>query len=179
MQAALRAFTPPEGPLFNILIMAAAVSDFRPRHLADRKLGRGHGLKLELEPTPDLLAETAERVKAAAGAHGRHPVLVGFAAEVGDLDRASEKLRAKGVDMIVANDVTEEGSGFGTDTNRVTIYATDAPPEQLPMLSKREVAELLLDRVVVRLGGTVRPDTAGAADNAPNPEAPVSVEAGR
>jgi phosphopantothenoylcysteine decarboxylase/phosphopantothenate--cysteine ligase len=159
--------------------MAAAVSDFRPRHVADKKLDRSHGLKLELEATPDLLAETAERVKVAAGASGRRPVLVGFAAEVGGLDRAPEKLRSKGVDMLVANDVTEEGSGFGTDTNKVTIYATDAQPEQLPMLSKREVAELLLDRVVIRLGGAVRPESDKGAGKTPKTEKPEPVEAGR
>ncbi len=153
MQAALRALTPPQGPMFDALVMAAAVADFRPAAVADRKLGRGAGLKLDLEPTPDLLAEAAERVRTGHRASGGpHPVLVGFAAETGSLERAQEKLRAKGVDLLVANDVTEPGSGFGTDTNRVTIYTPDAAPEAWPLLSKREVAELLLDRILVRLG---------------------------
>jgi phosphopantothenoylcysteine decarboxylase/phosphopantothenate--cysteine ligase len=162
MQAALRALTPPDGPRFDVLIMAAAVADFRPRTVADTKVGRGEGLTLELEATPDLLAETSERVRnniRAVG--GRAPVLVGFAAETGSLARAPEKLRAKGVDLLVANDVADPGSGFGTDTNKVTIYSTDAAPEALPLLSKREVAELLLDRVVVRLAAL---DVAGAVD---------------
>jgi phosphopantothenoylcysteine decarboxylase/phosphopantothenate--cysteine ligase len=164
MQAALRALTPPEGPRFDVLIMAAAVADFRPRTVADTKVGRGEGLTLELEATPDLLAETSERVRNSIRTVGRRaPVLVGFAAETGSLARAPEKLRTKGVDLLVANDVADPGSGFGTDTNKVTIYSTDAAPEELPLLSKREVAELLLDRVVVRLTAA---DAAGAADAA-------------
>lgn len=152
LETALRALTPPDGPRFDVLIMAAAVADFRPRNPADTKLSRTSGMTLELDPTPDLLAETAERVRTGVRASGaRRPILVGFAAETGSLDRAAEKLRSKGVDLLVANDVAEPGSGFGTDTNRVTIYSVDGPPEELPLMSKREVAELLLDRVVVRL----------------------------
>ena len=128
-----------------------------------------------MEPTPDLLAETAERVRVGTAASGlRRPVLVGFAAETGSLDRAPEKLRAKGVDLLVANDVAEPGSGFGTDTNRVTIYATDMSPEALPLQTKREVAELLLDRVVVRLAATepaTAPATAPATEPATEPGA--------
>jgi phosphopantothenoylcysteine decarboxylase/phosphopantothenate--cysteine ligase len=78
-------------------------------------------------------------------------VLVGFAAETGSLDRAPEKLRRKGVDLLVANDVSEAGSGFGTDTNRVTILVADGGRDELPLLSKREVAERILDRVVEAL----------------------------
>jgi phosphopantothenoylcysteine decarboxylase/phosphopantothenate--cysteine ligase len=170
MQAALRALTPPEGPLFDVLIMAAAVADFRPRVAAPTKLGRSAGLTIDLEPTPDLLVEAAERVRTGIRAAGtrRRPVLVGFAAETGSLDRAPEKLRAKGVDLLVANDVSEPGSGFGTDTNRVTIYAVETPPEELPMLTKRAVAELLLDRVVVRLTadvGTAQPAVSAAPES--------------
>jgi phosphopantothenoylcysteine decarboxylase/phosphopantothenate--cysteine ligase len=153
MQAALQSLTPPEGPAFDVLVMAAAVADFRPAAAAPRKLSRGDGLKLDLEPTPDLLAETVSRVRAGVAASGREaPVLVGFAAETGSLERAPEKLRAKGVDMLVANDVSEPGSGFGTDTNRVTIY-TESAAEELPLLPKNEVARLLLDRVLARLDG--------------------------
>jgi phosphopantothenoylcysteine decarboxylase/phosphopantothenate--cysteine ligase len=167
MQAALRALTPPDGPLFDVLVMAAAVADFRPISPANRKLGRGAGLKLDLESTPDLLAEVASRVRDSIAATGRpRPILVGFAAETGSLDRAASKLKAKGVDLLVANDVAEPGSGFGTDTNRVTIYKADGPAEELPLLPKREVAELLLDRVVVRLAS--RMVTGGAL--APTPQ---------
>jgi phosphopantothenoylcysteine decarboxylase/phosphopantothenate--cysteine ligase len=75
------------------------------------------------------------------------PYLVGFAAETGSLDRAVEKLRRKGVDLLVANDVAEAGSGFGTDTNRVVILDRDGGRDELPLLTKREVADEILDRV--------------------------------
>jgi phosphopantothenoylcysteine decarboxylase/phosphopantothenate--cysteine ligase len=171
MQAALQALTPPEGPRFDVLVMAAAVADFRPRSPSDVKVNRSNGLTLEMDATPDLLAEAAERVRAGVGATGgRRPVLVGFAAETGSFDRVAEKLSRKGVDLLVANDVAEPGSGFGTDTNKVTIYSTDGPPEELPLLTKREVAELLLDRVVVRLaaaaGGSSGTQT-GTSDGKP------------
>ncbi len=118
MQVALQALTPPEGPLFDVLVMAAAVADFRPRVTSDRKLSRSTGITIEMDPTPDLLAETAERVGLGiAASGGRRPILVGFAAETGSFDKVAEKLRSKGVDMLVANDVAAPGSGFGTDTN--------------------------------------------------------------
>ena len=79
------------------------------------------------------------------------PVLVGFAAETGGLERAAAKLRAKRVDLLVANDVGEPGSGFGTSTNRVTIFAADGGGEPLPLLPKRVVAERILDRVAALL----------------------------
>jgi phosphopantothenoylcysteine decarboxylase/phosphopantothenate--cysteine ligase len=174
MQAALHALTPPEGPRFDILVMAAAVADFRPRSPATKKVGRSGSLTIEMDATPDLLAETAGRVGAGIKASGgRRPVLVGFAAETGSFERVAEKLRSKGVDLLVANDVEEAGSGFGTETNKVTIYSIDAAPEELPLLPKREVAELLLDRVVVRLAASqaqavLEPEaTAGPAVAAP------------
>jgi phosphopantothenoylcysteine decarboxylase/phosphopantothenate--cysteine ligase len=145
-------------PGFDALVMAAAVADFRPAVAADVKLTRGAGLTLELEPTPDILAEVARIAhgRDAQGASTRQPlrprpVLVGFAAETGSLARAAEKLRAKGVDLLVANDVAESASGFGTDTNRVTLYAADAEPDPWPLLSKREVADRVLDCVAARL----------------------------
>jgi phosphopantothenoylcysteine decarboxylase/phosphopantothenate--cysteine ligase len=168
MQAALQALTPPEGPHFDILVMAAAVADFRPKAPSGKKVSRSSGLTLEMDPTPDLLAETADRVRAGIRASkASRPILVGFAAETGSFDRVSDKLRGKGVDLLVANDVESPGSGFGTDTNKVTIYSTDAPPEELPLLSKREVAELLLDRVVVRLASAESSAISGAVGGAP------------
>jgi phosphopantothenoylcysteine decarboxylase / phosphopantothenate---cysteine ligase len=131
---------------FDALVMAAAVSDFRPAETADAKLARADGLSLRLESTPDLLAGVARAV--ADGADRPRPVLVGFAAETGSLDRAAEKLGRKGVDLLVANDVSEPGSGFGTDTNRVTILARDGSVDELPLQSKRGVADALFDRVV-------------------------------
>jgi phosphopantothenoylcysteine decarboxylase / phosphopantothenate---cysteine ligase len=127
----------------DALVMAAAVADFRPRQVAGTKLVRGGSLTLELEPTEDILAEVGAR----AGEVTPRPVIVGFAAETGSLERAPEKLRRKGADLLVANDVAEPGSGFGTDTNRVVILAADGSREDLPMLTKREVADRLLDRV--------------------------------
>ncbi len=132
------------GPAADALVMTAAVADFTPKSRADRKIARADGLTLELSPTPDLLAGVAA---AAAAAPGPRPVLVGFAAETGSLDRASAKLQAKGIDLLVANDVSEVGSGFGTETNRVTILDRGGTIDELPLLSKREVADRILDRV--------------------------------
>jgi phosphopantothenoylcysteine decarboxylase/phosphopantothenate--cysteine ligase len=134
--------------------MAAAVADFRPATPAERKLERRDHLTLELEPTPDLLAEIARisRGLDSDGAPTRNaldpvPVLVGFAAETGSLDRAADKLRRKRVDFLVANDVAEPGSGFGTETNRVSILSADGTREDLPLQGKRAVADRLLDHV--------------------------------
>jgi phosphopantothenoylcysteine decarboxylase / phosphopantothenate---cysteine ligase len=129
----------------DALVMAAAVADFTPAAVADRKIPRSDGLNLELTPTPDLLAEVAAQT--VAGALGPAPVLVGFAAETGSLDRAAAKLAAKGIDLLVANDVSEPGSGFGTETNRVTILDRAGAREELPLLPKREVADRILDRI--------------------------------
>ena len=138
----------PDGPAADALVMAAAVADFTPAAASSTKIARRDGLTLELSPTPDLLAEVAAAADGSSGALGaRRPVLVGFAAETGGLDRAAEKLRAKGVDLLVANDVSEEGSGFGTETNRVTILDRGGAVDELPLLTKREVADRILDRV--------------------------------
>lgn len=131
----------------DALVMAAAVADFTPTRVADEKLARADGLTLELSPTPDLLAGIAAAARTAAVP----PVLVGFAAETGSLDRAPGKLAAKGVDLLVGNDVSEAGSGFGTDTNRVTIFDRDGGQDALPLLSKRAVADRILDRVAQAL----------------------------
>ena len=155
----------PDEARFDALLMAAAVADFTPASPADRKLPRGSGLALELQSTPDLLAEIA-RIAHGLDSGGEptravvqpRPFLVGFAAETGSLERAAEKLRRKGVDLLVANDVTEKGSGFGTDTNRVVVLDAGGGTTELPLLSKRAVADRLLDRVVAALDAR---DTAG------------------
>jgi phosphopantothenoylcysteine decarboxylase/phosphopantothenate--cysteine ligase len=102
------------------------------------------------------------------------PVLVGFAAETGSLDRAPGKLQAKGVDLLVGNDVSEEGSGFGTDTNRVTIFDADGGRESLPLLTKREVADRVLDRVAraldARSGSAQTASSTAAGTTSPTPE---------
>ncbi|MBI3745643.1 MAG: bifunctional phosphopantothenoylcysteine decarboxylase/phosphopantothenate synthase [Chloroflexi bacterium] len=151
--------SPPAPPVarFDALVMAAAVADFTPRAPAAGKLSRGEGLSLELRPTPDILAEVS-RIARGAGGPGSpgdgvipRPVLVGFAAETGSLDRAPDKLRRKGLDLLVANDVTEAGSGFGSDTNRVVILDAEGGREALPLLSKRAAADRILDRVAAAL----------------------------
>jgi phosphopantothenoylcysteine decarboxylase/phosphopantothenate--cysteine ligase len=135
--------------------MAAAVSDFRPVETAETKLERGGSLTLALEPTPDILGQIS-RIARGTDRQGEtsyepmtpRPVLIGFAAETGSLDRAVDKLRRKGLDLLVANDVSEPGSGFGTDTNRVTILDADGGRVELPLMPKRAVADRILDHVV-------------------------------
>ncbi|HEV7809905.1 MAG TPA: bifunctional phosphopantothenoylcysteine decarboxylase/phosphopantothenate--cysteine ligase CoaBC [Candidatus Limnocylindrales bacterium] len=133
----------------DALVMAAAVADFRPRAAAPTKLSREHAVTIELEPTEDILAGVGSDLAGAPS--GSRPVLVGFAAETGSLDRAAAKLVRKGVDLLVANDVAEPGSGFGTDTNRVVILSADGSRDELPLLAKREVADEILDRVAAAL----------------------------
>ena len=126
----------------NVAIMAAAVSDYRPTTAQDTKIKRGEGrFTLELEPTPDILAEL--------GREKGNRVLVGFAAETDQVaDNARGKLSRKGADMIVANDVTQEGAGFDTDTNIVTLYLRDGREIPLPKMSKLDVANRILDQVL-------------------------------
>jgi phosphopantothenoylcysteine decarboxylase / phosphopantothenate---cysteine ligase len=127
----------------NVIIMAAAVADYRPAAAQSQKLKRGEaGITLDLEATPDILAELGRD-------HAASCILVGFAAETNALaDNARSKLTRKGADMIVANDVTQEGAGFDTDTNIVTIFTRDGREIPLPKLTKFEVANRILDRVL-------------------------------
>jgi phosphopantothenoylcysteine decarboxylase/phosphopantothenate--cysteine ligase len=129
----------------NMVIMAAAVADYRPVAAQSQKLKRGDKrLTLELEPTPDILAELGTD----AAQRGRH-VLVGFAAETDHLaENARAKLARKGADMIVANDVTEEGAGFDSETNIVTLFIRGGQEIPLPKLSKFDVANRILDQVL-------------------------------
>lgn len=126
----------------DVLVMAAAVADYRVKEPAAQKIKKrgkaAERLTLELVPNPDILAETRGDF-----------VKVGFAAESEDLlANAREKLHKKGADLLVANDITGEGSGFGTDTNRVILLGADGTTEELPLLPKREVADAIFDRVV-------------------------------
>jgi phosphopantothenoylcysteine decarboxylase / phosphopantothenate---cysteine ligase len=175
LRAALLAVTHagPDTAGFDALVMAAAVADFRPSAPADHKLERGSGLSLELEPTPDLIAEIGRIVHGldSGGADTRQPVhprpfLVAFAAETGSLDRAAAKLQRKGVDLLVANDVAEAGSGFGTETNRVEMLAADGSRDALPLLAKRAVADHILDRVAAALDAR---DAAAQTSPRPSP----------
>ncbi|HTZ98907.1 MAG TPA: bifunctional phosphopantothenoylcysteine decarboxylase/phosphopantothenate--cysteine ligase CoaBC [Candidatus Aquilonibacter sp.] len=128
----------------DIIIMAAAVADYRPAAPHTQKLKRGEGsLTLQLEPTPDILAELGRE----KGSRSR--VLVGFAAETTDLAaNARAKLARKAADIIVANDVTQQGAGFDGDTNIVTLFLRDGRELPLPKLTKFEVANRILDAVL-------------------------------
>jgi len=127
----------------DVAILAAAVADFKPADPASGKLTRREGPpEIRLEPTPDILSGVA--------AMDARPYLVGFAAEVGSLDAAIDKARRKGVDLLVANDVTRPGSGFGTETNEVTLITPDGSSEAWELLSKEEVARRLLAEIVAR-----------------------------
>jgi phosphopantothenoylcysteine decarboxylase/phosphopantothenate--cysteine ligase len=140
-----------EAEAADVLLMAAAVADYRPAQSQPFKIKRGEGLALELIPTVDILAGVAARRASAGKPH----VIVGFAAETRDLlENARAKLRAKGLDLIVANDVTEPGAGFAVDTNRVTLIDARGRIEPLPLMSKAAVAEAILDRVVALLSAT-------------------------
>lgn len=132
----------------DILIGAAAVADFRPAEVADQKIKKTPGqveLILRLVRNPDILAEVAAR----RAAIGRPAVVVGFAAETQDLlANAAAKLAAKRLDLIVANDVTEPGSGFGADDNRVTLLFADGRQEALPLMDKHAAARRVLEEAV-------------------------------
>ncbi len=135
-----------DGVTADIAVMAAAVADFKPVENASSKLAREDGLgSITLTPTPDILASVVARENP--------PVTVGFAAETGGVERAVEKAKRKGVDLLVYNNVTQVGSGFGTDTNQVAIIGADGTVEPQPMMSKDEVAAALWDRIeaLVRL----------------------------
>jgi phosphopantothenoylcysteine decarboxylase/phosphopantothenate--cysteine ligase len=127
-----------------VLIMAAAVADYEPASRAKHKIKRkGEAMVVELRETPDILASVRGDF-----------VRVGFAAESQALEEnARDKLQRKGLDLIVANDVTAPGSGFGSDTNEVVILDPSGAAERLPLLSKRQVADRILDRVVPLLEG--------------------------
>lgn len=126
----------------HAVIMAAAVSDYRPAVAAAQKIKHTEGkLMLELEPTADILAEL--------GREKNSRILVGFAAETDHVvENARRKLAAKRADMIIANDVTQEGAGFDTDTNVVTLFLRSGEEIALPKMSKFDVANRILDRVL-------------------------------
>ena len=123
------------------LVMAAAVADWRPVSVSDQKVKKSQAAsRLELEPTPDILMTLKPRKGSRT--------FVGFAAETMDIEtEACRKLVAKGLDMIVANDVSQPDSGFDVDTNRVVFLTGDGSIVRLPLLSKRDVAERILDWV--------------------------------
>ena len=134
----------------DAVIKAAAVADFRPREKAVQKLKKqAAGLVLELERTPDILGYLGE--------HKSGQVLVGFALETENLlTNAVGKLRQKNLDLIVANDLTDPEAGFEVDTNLVTLVYSTGENIKLPVLSKKEVASVLLDKVAALLSGANR-----------------------
>jgi phosphopantothenoylcysteine decarboxylase / phosphopantothenate---cysteine ligase len=136
-QAVLREFS-----MCTAVIMAAAVSDYRPVDFVDKKMKRGGGpIELRLEPNPDILKEI--------GAKKNGKMLVGFAAETEELMvNAEKKLREKNLDMVVANNVTEAGAGFDVDTNIATILDRSGVVRSLPLMSKDELAEQILDHLL-------------------------------
>ena len=129
----------------DAVVMAAAVADFRPKAIADQKLKKDAGVPdVILEPTPDILSELAER--------RADQVLVGFAAETEDLERAGRrKLEAKRLDLLVVNRVGVEGTGFGAETNEAMLLGASGDDEPLRSWHKRELAAAVLDRVVAML----------------------------
>jgi phosphopantothenoylcysteine decarboxylase/phosphopantothenate--cysteine ligase len=125
----------------DIVLMAAAVSDFRPTVCSPTKIKKGERrLNLELEVTPDILDEI--------GRQKGQRILVGFALETDQgMERATEKLKSKNLDLIVLNNPLEDGAGFGTETNIVTFIDCLGTIGNLPKMSKREIAERILDWV--------------------------------
>jgi phosphopantothenoylcysteine decarboxylase/phosphopantothenate--cysteine ligase len=136
-------------PTADVLLMAAAVVDYRPAMTADQKIKKGEeDLAIELTRNPDILLAVVRQRETG----GCPRVTVGFAAETEDLlANAREKLTRKRLDIIAANDVSAADSGFGVDTNRVTLLDATGGITPLPLLSKDEVAEMILDRVVALL----------------------------
>jgi phosphopantothenoylcysteine decarboxylase/phosphopantothenate--cysteine ligase len=130
----------------DALLMVAAVADFRPTTAAQDKIKRRRGVpEVVLEPTDDILELVAKQRKKT----GHPTVVVGFAAESQDLvENARTKLKEKSLSLIVANDITDTKAGFAVDTNQVTLLDEAGNCEEFPLMSKVEVAELILDRVV-------------------------------
>lgn len=130
----------------DIVVKAAAVADFRPKQTAEHKMKKKEAqLQIELEQNPDILAYLGEHKL-------KGQILVGFCMETQNLlQNAREKLEKKHLDMIAANSLTEQGAGFGTDTNTVTLLCADGTEEALPNMSKFDVAMRLLNRVALWL----------------------------
>lgn len=137
----------PEVETADVVVKAAAVADYTPVTVADQKMKKQEGnLVVEFKRTQDILAELGRLKKPGQ-------LLIGFAAETQNLlENAQSKLERKNADMIVANDISAPGAGFGTDTNRVTLLTRDGN-EPLEIMSKSELAEVILDRVLAKLEG--------------------------
>jgi phosphopantothenoylcysteine decarboxylase/phosphopantothenate--cysteine ligase len=129
----------------SVVIKAAAVSDYRPKEISQKKLKKAESYySLELEKTRDILKEIGEKKG--------DRILVGFAAETEDLmANARKKLMEKNLDFIVVNDVTKPGAGFELDTNQVKILYSSGEVRDLPLMSKEEVSQFILNDVANRL----------------------------
>jgi len=125
----------------DVVIKAAAVGDYRPENVASQKIKKnGNALTLELKRNPDILLELGKRKQ--------HQLLVGFAAETQDLEKnAKEKIFKKNLDLMVANDVTVPGAGFGTDTNVAKLIFAGGEANQLPMMTKEDLSNIILDNI--------------------------------
>jgi phosphopantothenoylcysteine decarboxylase/phosphopantothenate--cysteine ligase len=131
----------------GVIIMAAAVADYRPEVVETSKIKKGEGtLELKLTRTDDILLEIGRR-------RSPEQTVVGFAAESDELEaRARKKLGEKKLDLVVGNLVGKEGTGLGADSNEVLLIGRDGEAEAVPVMSKRKVAEKILDRIEVLLG---------------------------
>jgi phosphopantothenoylcysteine decarboxylase/phosphopantothenate--cysteine ligase len=141
-------------PVADVIVMAAAVADFRPKEPPERKLKKHEGIpEIVLEPTHDFLVDLGRDKPAGQ-------VLVGFAAETDDLvEHARDKLRAKRLDLIVGNDISQPDAGFEVDTNRAVILDADGGSDALPLLAKSDLAGVILDKVARLLDHTSPSDT--------------------
>jgi phosphopantothenoylcysteine decarboxylase/phosphopantothenate--cysteine ligase len=144
-------------PESDVLIMAAAVADFRPRNQADQKIKKEGGIpQIELEATEDILKAVAGLRPVLGEAEGskmkRKQVVVGFAAESQELlQNAANKLQSKKLDLIAANDISAGDAGFSVETNRITLLFADGRTESLSLMSKMETAEIIVERVAALL----------------------------
>jgi phosphopantothenoylcysteine decarboxylase/phosphopantothenate--cysteine ligase len=129
----------------DVLVMAAAVSDFRAAHISGEKIKKGDGIpQITLEAAPDILGS----VGSGKGVRNALKVIVGFAAESQNLiENASAKLKKKNLDLIVANDISAADAGFGVETNRVTLLFADGRREALPLMGKDAVAARVMGEV--------------------------------
>ncbi|KIL35232.1 phosphopantothenoylcysteine decarboxylase [Cohnella kolymensis] len=138
-------------PQTDVVIKAAAVADYRPKETADHKIKKSaETISLELIRNPDILQSIGEWKSGNKGSNGLF--VVGFAAETTDVERhAVDKLNRKKCDLMIANDVSREGAGFGSDTNIVSVYDTRGLVENMPQMSKREVANRIMELIAQRL----------------------------
>lgn len=129
----------------DALVMVAAAADFRPKETVKDKIKKRDGIpQIQLEAAPDIL----KTVSSQSGVQKRFKVTIGFAAESRDLlQNASEKLKSKGLDFIAANDVSAKDAGFAVETNRLTLLFADGTQESLPLMSKSEAAERIIEHI--------------------------------